>query len=73
MNTNNRINFEQALALYDMDFFELGDLADKRRQELHGKKTYFNINRHIILQMYVQIYVSSVHTRQIEKIQILTL
>jgi len=46
MNTN-RINFEEALALYEMDFFELGILADTKRQELHGKKTYFNINRHI--------------------------
>ena len=45
--THNRINFDEALALYEMDFFELGDLADKKRQELHGKKTYFNINRHI--------------------------
>ncbi|MBL0708128.1 MAG: aminofutalosine synthase MqnE [Sulfurimonas sp.] len=30
-----------------MDFFELGIMADDRRKELHGKKTYFNINRHI--------------------------
>lgn len=42
-----RIDFEEALTLYDMDFFELGELADAKRQELHGKKTYFNINRHI--------------------------
>ena len=43
----NRINFEEALKLYNMDFFELGERADSKRQELHGKKTYFNINRHI--------------------------
>ncbi len=42
-----RINFQEALSLYDMDFFELGELADTKRQALHGKKTYFNINRHI--------------------------
>ncbi len=42
-----RLNFEEALALYEMDFFELGIMADDRRKELHGKKTYFNINRHI--------------------------
>ena len=42
-----RVNFDEAVALYEMDFFELGELADKRRQELHGKNTYFNINRHI--------------------------
>ena len=43
----NRLNFNEALSLYEMDFFELGAMADKKRQELHGKKTYFNINRHI--------------------------
>ena len=42
-----RINFDEALSLYDMEFFELGELADKVRQKMHGKKTYFNINRHI--------------------------
>ena len=42
-----RYSFEDALALYESDFFELGELADKKRQEMHGKKTYFNINRHI--------------------------
>ncbi|WP_324172625.1 aminofutalosine synthase MqnE [Sulfurimonas sp.] len=43
----NRLNFEQSLELYEMDFFTLGVMADERRKELHGKKTYFNINRHI--------------------------
>ncbi|MEA2111047.1 MAG: aminofutalosine synthase MqnE [Campylobacterota bacterium] len=42
-----RINFDEALALYDYDLFELGELADLKRKELHGKKSYFNINRHI--------------------------
>ena len=42
-----KINAEEALSLYEMDFFELGDLADTKRKALHGKKTYFNINRHI--------------------------
>lgn len=42
-----RISFDEALALYDYDLFELGELADIRRKELHGNKTYFNINRHI--------------------------
>jgi len=42
-----RINFDEALSLYEMDFFELGKLADTIRQKMHGKKTYFNINRHI--------------------------
>jgi aminodeoxyfutalosine synthase len=43
----NRINFDDALALYEMDFFELGKKADDIRKKMHGKKTYFNINRHI--------------------------
>ncbi|MEA1891547.1 MAG: aminofutalosine synthase MqnE [Campylobacterota bacterium] len=43
----NRVNFDEALKLYDMDFFELGEMADKIRKDKHGKKTYFNINRHI--------------------------
>jgi aminodeoxyfutalosine synthase len=42
-----RINFDDALALYEMDFFELGKKADDIRKKIHGKKTYFNINRHI--------------------------
>ncbi|RDU65101.1 aminofutalosine synthase MqnE [Helicobacter sp. MIT 14-3879] len=33
--------------LYDYDLFELGSLADDIRQELHNKKVYFNMNRHI--------------------------
>ncbi|MEA1956088.1 MAG: aminofutalosine synthase MqnE [Campylobacterota bacterium] len=43
----NRIDFDEALKLYDMDLFELGEMADAKRKELHGDKTYFNINRHI--------------------------
>jgi len=42
-----RLTFDEAMALYDADFFELGEKADAVRQELHGKKSYFNINRHI--------------------------
>jgi len=43
----NRIDFNEALKLYNGDFFELGIKADEIRKKLHGKKTYFNINRHI--------------------------
>jgi aminodeoxyfutalosine synthase len=42
-----RINFDEALSLYEMDLFELGALADTIRQNRFGKKTYYNINRHI--------------------------
>jgi aminodeoxyfutalosine synthase len=44
---NIRLNFDEAVSLYDLDLFTLGELADKKRRELHGKKTFFNINRHI--------------------------
>jgi aminodeoxyfutalosine synthase len=43
----NRIDFDEAMKLWDMDFFELGKMADEIRQKRFGKKTYFNINRHI--------------------------
>ena len=42
-----RIGFQEAVALYDQDLFTLGERADAIRQVLHGKKSYFNINRHI--------------------------
>ena len=42
-----RISFDEALKMYDMEFFDLAEMADQKRKELHGKKTYFNINRHI--------------------------
>ncbi len=45
--SGHRVSFDEALSLYDMDFFELGELADGIRKKLHGKKTYYNINRHI--------------------------
>lgn len=45
--SGHRVSFDEALALYDMDLFELGELADAIRKKKHGKKTYYNINRHI--------------------------
>jgi aminodeoxyfutalosine synthase len=42
-----RVDFDEALKLYELDIFTLGKLADERRKKLHAKKTYFNINRHI--------------------------
>ncbi|MBA1437819.1 MAG: aminofutalosine synthase MqnE [Epsilonproteobacteria bacterium] len=43
----NTIDLQTALQLYNEDLFTLGQMADEKRQQLHGKKTYFNINRHI--------------------------
>lgn len=44
---NIRLAFDEAVALYDLDLFTLGELADEKRRALHGKETFFNINRHI--------------------------
>lgn len=42
-----RLTYEDAIELYDLDLFTLATYANKIREEKHGKKTYFNINRHI--------------------------
>ncbi len=42
-----RIDFDEALKLYDLDLFTLGSLANEIRERKWGKKSYFNINRHI--------------------------
>ena len=45
--SNQRLNREEALRLYDLDIFTLGELADNIRKNKYGKKSFFNINRHI--------------------------
>ncbi|TQR33716.1 aminofutalosine synthase MqnE [Campylobacter sp. MIT 99-7217] len=42
-----RLSEEQAFKLYDLDLFTLAKYAHEKRSKLHGKKVYFNINRHI--------------------------
>ncbi len=42
-----RLNQEEGEALYDLDLYTLGELADDIRKEKFGNKSYFNINRHI--------------------------
>ena len=42
-----RLTQEEGEALYELDLFTLGELADEIRKEKFGKKSYFNINRHI--------------------------
>jgi len=42
-----RLNYDEAVKLYDLDLVTLGELANEIREEKFGKKTYFNINRHI--------------------------
>lgn len=47
LNSGERLNFDEALALYDLDLITLGRYANKIRTDKFGKKTYYNINRHI--------------------------
>jgi aminodeoxyfutalosine synthase len=43
-----RLSFEDGVALYGSnDLLALGYLANQVREKLHGKRTYFNVNRHI--------------------------
>jgi len=42
-----RLDREEGEELYKLDLYTLGDLADNIRKEKYGKKSYFNINRHI--------------------------
>ena len=47
LENNERLNYEDAIKLYDLDLFTLAHYANNIRTQKHGKKTYFNINRHI--------------------------
>lgn len=47
LENNERLNYEDAIKLYNLDLFTLGKYANKIRETKHSKKTYFNINRHI--------------------------
>ena len=42
-----RLTQQEGEALYDLDLYTLGELADTIRKEKFGNKSYFNINRHI--------------------------
>ena len=42
-----RLSFDEGVALYRTDDLTgLGKLADYKRRALHGKATYYNVNRH---------------------------
>jgi len=47
INNKEDLTIEDGLALYDMELLELGIIANKIREEKFGKKTYYNVNRHI--------------------------
>jgi aminodeoxyfutalosine synthase len=43
-----RLTFEDGVALYrSKDLLAIGSLAHYVREKLHGRRTYFNVNRHI--------------------------
>lgn len=42
-----RLNQQEGEALYELDLYTLGELADEIRKKKYGQKSYFNINRHI--------------------------
>ena len=42
-----RLNLAEGVKLYELDLATLGELANEIRIQKYGKKTYFNINRHI--------------------------
>jgi len=43
-----RLTFEEGMRLYaSPDVHTLGELANRVRERLHGRVTYYNVNRHI--------------------------
>ncbi|MEP0841462.1 MAG: hypothetical protein HRF43_01975 [Phycisphaerae bacterium] len=43
-----RLSYDDGLRLYaTRDLFTLGELANLVRERLHGRRTYYNVNRHI--------------------------
>ncbi len=42
-----RLSQEEGEALYELDLYTLGELADDIRRTKYGNKSFFNINRHI--------------------------
>lgn len=44
---NENLKASELVTLYELDIFTLGEAADSIRTQKFGKKTFFNINRHI--------------------------
>jgi len=47
LENNTRLTLQDGIDLYDMDLIELGQYASKLRENKFGRKTYYNVNRHI--------------------------
>jgi aminodeoxyfutalosine synthase len=47
LDSRQRLTLEDGIKLYDLDLLILGKYANNIREEKFGRKTYYNINRHI--------------------------
>ncbi|WP_169754888.1 aminofutalosine synthase MqnE [Campylobacter curvus] len=47
LQSGERLSKDEAFLLYDLPLFDLAKFANIKRQNLHGKKVFFNVNRHI--------------------------
>ncbi len=47
LESKERLNYEDGVALYELDLFTLGKYANEKRKALYQNKAFFNINRHI--------------------------
>ena len=47
LQSDKRLEYEDGVALYDLDLFTLGKYANKKRKALYQNKAFFNINRHV--------------------------
>ncbi|NOX15031.1 MAG: aminofutalosine synthase MqnE [Epsilonproteobacteria bacterium] len=47
LESGQRVDYDDGLALYELDLFTLGKYANKKRKSLYKDKAFFNINRHI--------------------------
>jgi len=47
LESGQRLDYDDGLALYDLDLFTLGKYANKKRKALYQNKAFFNINRHV--------------------------
>ena len=47
LESGQRLDFSDGLALYELDLFTLGKYANEKRKALYQSKAFFNINRHV--------------------------
>jgi len=47
LESKERLNYEDGVALYELDLFTLGKYANEKRRALYQNKAFFNINRHV--------------------------